>query len=93
MSKKELEELIDKIRGTSPTDKLKAEVDSIIKSDTEKAKIKAKETKETEEKFEIIADKLKGKMESIIKADIEKKAKIKAKSVPKLRPGDIEFEI
>ncbi len=92
MSKKELEEMIDKIRGGTSTDKLKAEVDSIIKSDNEKAKIKAEEIKKTEEKFEITAAKLKGKMEAIIKAGIEKD-KIKAKSDPEPKQGEIEFVV
>jgi len=42
---KEITELIDKIRGTTPTTELQKEVEAIIKADEEKAKIKAEADK------------------------------------------------
>ena len=79
MSKEELEEMIDKLRGDTPTDKLKAEVDSIIKSDNERAKVKAKEIIEDEKKFKIEVDKFKAEI----------KAKVKKPQI-KTDPKDLE---
>lgn len=42
---KEISDLIDKIRGTTPTNELQKEVEAIIKEDDEKAKVKAEADK------------------------------------------------
>lgn len=40
MSEKEIDELINKIRGTTPSSELQKEVETLIKADEEKAKLK-----------------------------------------------------
>ena len=57
----DMTELIDKIRGTTPEDKIKEGVDIIIKADAEKAKAKAEEDKK--------------KLESVKKAEEDNKKK------------------
>lgn len=51
LNSEKVKALIDEIRGTTPADALKKGVELIIKSDAEKAKIKAEEDKKLQEKI------------------------------------------
>jgi len=73
---KEIKELIDKIRGTTPEDKIKEGVDIIIKADAEKAKAKVEEDNKKLESVKKAEEENKKKAteeEAIKKAEAEKK--------------------
>ncbi len=82
---KEIAELIDKIRGTTPEDKIKEGVDIIIKADAEKAKAKAEEDNK---KLEIIKKAEKENKKKAAEEEIKKKAEAEKKKLT----GDKEEE-
>lgn len=59
MNEEEIKALIAEIRGENATDNIKSTVESIIKADTEKAKIKAEEDKKLQENIKAASDKIK----------------------------------
>lgn len=73
---KEIAELIDKIRGSTPKSELQEEVEAVIKADEEKAKIKAEADKKKLDGIKAVEKKLK---EDAIKAEIAKKEAEKKK--------------
>ena len=73
---KEISELIDKIRGTTPEDKIKVGVDIIIKADAEKAKAKVEADKKKLESVKKAAEENKKKA---AEEEIKKKAETKKK--------------
>jgi hypothetical protein len=71
-NKNEIDELINKIRGTTPSSELQKEVEAVIKADEEKAKLKAEADKKKLADIKAAEKKLK---EDAIKEAGEKKKK------------------
>lgn len=67
---KKITELIDEIRGTTPSSELQKEVEAVIKADEEKAEVKAKADKKKLDDIKAAEKKLK---EDAIKEEAEKK--------------------
>ena len=59
INEEKIKELINEIRGTTSDDKLKEYVETVIKDDKEKAKVKAEEDKKLKEKIKKAADEIK----------------------------------
>lgn len=79
MSKKlEIDELINKIRGTTPSSELQKEVEAVIKADEEKTKAKAEADKTKLDDIKAAEKKLK---EDAIKEEAEKKKKAAEKKL------------
>ena len=89
---KEIKELIDKVRGTTPSSELQKEVEAVIKADDDKAKAKAEADKKKLDDIKAAEKKLK---KDAIKEETDKKKKAaakKKKKAEKKETGDEEEE-